>query len=32
LFVMCTNIFNCNVAKVMELYKMRWRVELWFKR
>ena len=32
LFVMCTNIFNCNVGRVMELYKMRWRVELSFKR
>jgi hypothetical protein len=32
MFVMCTNIFNCTVDRIMELYKMRWRVELSFKR
>jgi len=32
MFVMCTNIFNCKVDRIMELYKMRWRVELSFKR
>ena len=31
-FVMCTNIFDATPEKIMNLYKMRWRVELSFKR
>jgi len=31
-FVMCTNIFNASSNKIMDLYKLRWRVELSFKR